>query len=67
MDSFFIYWHRSIESKWGPLEFWLNQNLLEYVKFEALEFVSIVSPLSELGIIRRFFFVGFLICQGGFF
>ena len=29
--------------------------LLEYVKFEALELVSIVSPLSKLGIMRHLF------------
>ena len=39
----------------GPPRFWLNQNLLEYVKFGALELVSIVSPLSELGIVSRLF------------
>ena len=54
-SSFFSYWHHSIGRKWVPPRFWLNQNLLEYVKFRALKLVSIVSPLSELGIVHRFF------------
>ena len=43
------------EANEAPPRFWLNQNLLEYVKFGALKLVSIVSPLSELGIVRRLF------------
>ena len=60
MASFFSYWHRAIGRKWGPPRFWLNRSLLEYVKFKALELVSIVSPLSELGIVRCLFFLGSL-------
>ena len=33
----------------------LDRSLLEYVKFGALELVSIVSPLSELGIMDHLF------------
>ena len=55
MASFFSYWHRAIGRKWGSPRFWLNWSLLEYVKFGALEFVSIVSPFSELEIVRRLF------------
>ena len=55
MAYFFSYWHRAIGSKWDPPRFWLNQSLLKYVKFGALEFVSIVSPLSELRIIHYLF------------
>ena len=40
----------------GPPRFLLNWSLLEYVKFRALELVSIESPLSELRIMRRLFF-----------
>ena len=61
---FFSYWHRAIGSKWAPPRFWLNGSLLEYVKFGALELISIVSPLSELRIMLRLFF-GFIICEGG--
>ena len=56
MASFFSYYHSAIGSKWGPPRFWLNRSLLEYVKFEALTLVLIVSTLSELRIMRCLFF-----------
>ena len=40
----------------GPPRVWLNRSLLEYVEFGALGLVSIISPSSELGIERHFFF-----------
>ena len=53
----FFYWHQVIGSKCPPplQGCRLNQSLLEYVKFGALELVSIVSPLFELGIIFHLF------------
>ena len=53
--AIFFYWHRAIGSKWGSPRFYLNQSLLEYVKFGALELVSIVPPLFELGIVCLLF------------
>ena len=57
MAFFFSYWHCVIGSKWGPPRLLFNRSLLEYVKFGALEFVLIVSPLFELRIMRHFFFL----------
>ena len=56
MALFFSYWHRAIGRKCPPPpRFYLNKSLLEYVKFGALELVSIVSPLSELRIVHCLF------------
>ena len=57
------YWHRAIGSKWDPPRVWLNRSLLEYVEFGALGLVSIISPSSELGIERRFFFLDSLLIE----
>ena len=55
MVSFFSYWHHAIGNKWGPPRFLLNQSLLEYVEFGALELVSIISSSSILEIMHPLF------------
>ena len=50
------YWHRAIGSKWRPPKGLAQSEFMEYVKFGALELVSIVSPLSELRIVHCLFF-----------
>ena len=43
------------EASGAPSRFQFNQSLLEYVKFGALELVSIVSPWSKLKIVHYLF------------
>ena len=57
------YWHRAKGNKWRPPKGLAQSEFMEYVKFRALEPVSIISPLSEFRIVHCLF-VGFLICQG---
>ena len=40
-----------------------QSEFMDYVKFGALEFVSIVSPLSELGIVHCLFFLDSLFAK----
>ena len=47
------YWHRAIGNKWRPPKGLAQSEFMEYVKFRALEPVSIISPLSELRIVHR--------------
>ena len=50
------YWHRAIGNKWRPPKGLAQSEFMEYVKFRALEPVSIISPLSELRIVHCLFF-----------
>ena len=50
------YWHRVIGSKWRPPKGLAQSEFMEYVKFGALNLVSIVSPLFELRIVHCLFF-----------
>ena len=52
------YWHRGIGNKWRPPppKGLAQSEFMEYVKFRALEPVSIISPLSELRIVHCLFF-----------
>ena len=50
-----IYWHRAIGNKWRPPKGLAQSEFMEYVKFRALEPVSIISPLSELRIVHCLF------------
>ena len=49
------YWHRAIGNKWRPPKGLAQSEFMEYVKFRALEPVSIISPLSELRIVHCLF------------
>ena len=49
------YWNRAIGNKWRPPKGLAQSEFMEYVKFRALEPVSIISPLSELRIIHCLF------------
>ena len=57
------YCHRAIGNMWRPPKGLAQSEFMEYVKFRALETVSIISPLSELRIVHCLFYY-FLICQG---
>ena len=48
-------WHRAIGNKWRPPKGLAQSEFMEYVKFRALESVSIISPLSELRIVHCLF------------
>ena len=41
------YWHRAIGNKWRPPKGLARSEFMEYVKFRALEPVSIISPRTQ--------------------